>query len=302
MEPYFTLLRSLIRNLLGPDIMTSTTGCSSYRAINDVDSTPSRNEMKQDLSHVFCWDDIKKTAQILLCFRLQQSCLHLKQVFLFGSSTFPCPHTYDIPINAHELIVWSILKNWSCNQAKANGNCSGAWTFSLLDMPWMHCTFDKVLHIAIPSLYRGGKSRCKSFVSVVKHGSTAHHQWSTTTLLFSNLIWPAACQPIFRLVHFEKSKPWLNSFFLNLSVSLDVPRISEKLTPISRQLEDWSDNLDFAVSALWQQLLLEFFDRSSSWNFLTAAPPASRLIDFPSLAGSYRFHLFNDFSIRDYFF
>ena len=211
MEPYFTLLRSLIRNLLGPDIMTSTTGCSSYRAINDVDSTPSRNEMKQDLSHVFVGMTSKRRPKS--CFVSDCSgCLHLKQVFLFGSSTFPCPHPYDIPINAHELIVWSVLKNWSCNQAKANGNCSGAWTFSLLDMPWMHCTFDKVLHIAIPSLYRGGKSRCKSFVSVVKDGSTAHHQWSTTVLFcWSHLTSSLSTNLDFRPVHFEKSKPWLNS-------------------------------------------------------------------------------------------
>ena len=57
-SPYFTFIRSLIRNLPGPDIMT--TGWSSYRAINDVGSTPSSNELKQDSGHIFDWDDIKK--------------------------------------------------------------------------------------------------------------------------------------------------------------------------------------------------------------------------------------------------
>ena len=117
-------------------------------------------------------------------------CLHLMQVFLFGSCT-----PYDIAIIAHQQIALWVLKNWSCKQAKAKGNCSGAWTFSLLDMPWTHCTFDKVLHIAIPSLYREGKSHCKSFLSVVKHGSPAPH----TTVLFSDLIWPAACQTLLTL-------------------------------------------------------------------------------------------------------
>ena len=74
--------------------MTSTTSSSSYRAINDVDSTPSLNEMEQDLGYVFYlleWH--QKDDPNLAWFQNFQ-------VFLFGSSTL-----YDIATFAHQRIV-----------------------------------------------------------------------------------------------------------------------------------------------------------------------------------------------------